>query len=101
MSYQVSQTAEETTVFLDGDVDLERSPSARKLLLEWVEKGHNVIVDMSAVSYIDSSGVASLVEALQASKKNNVDFSLKQVSEPALKVFRLARLEKVFDIIEK
>ncbi|MCO7222840.1 STAS domain-containing protein [Pleionea sp. CnH1-48] len=100
MSYQVAQNGEETVVFLDGDVDLERSPSARKVLLEWVEKGQNVVVDMSEVSYIDSSGVASLVEALQASKKNNVDFYLKQVSEPALKVFKLARLEKVFNIIE-
>ncbi len=98
MSYTVSEKNDETVVYLSGDVDLERSPDARKVLLESVDKGHNVLVDMSAVEYIDSSGVASLVEALQASKKRNLDFSLTQVSEPALKVFRLARLEKVFNI---
>ncbi len=98
MNYTVSEKNDETVVYLSGDVDLERSPDARKVLLESVDKGHNVLVDMSAVEYIDSSGVASLVEALQASKKRNLDFSLTQVSEPALKVFRLARLEKVFNI---
>ncbi len=98
MNYSVSENNNETVVYLSGDVDLERSPDARKVLLESVDKGHNVLVDMSAVDYIDSSGVASLVEALQASKKKNLDFTLTQVSEPALKVFRLARLEKVFNI---
>jgi anti-sigma B factor antagonist len=98
MSFTVSENNNETVVYLSGDVDLERSPDARKVLLESVNKGHNVLVDMSGVEYIDSSGVASLVEALQASKKKNLDFSLTHVSEPALKVFRLARLEKVFKI---
>lgn len=98
MNYSVSESNNETVVYLSGDVDLERSPDARKVLLESVDKGQNVLVDMSAVNYIDSSGVASLVEALQASKKKNLDFTLTQVSEPALKVFRLARLEKVFNI---
>lgn len=98
MNYSVTQQGDITTVFLTGDVDLERSPIARKVLLETVDQGQNLMVDMSAVNYIDSSGVASLVEALQASKKKNLDFSLTDVSEPALKVFKLARLEKVFNI---
>jgi anti-sigma B factor antagonist len=98
MSFTVSENNNETVVYLSGDVDLERSPDARKVLLDSVNKGHNVLVDMSGVEYIDSSGIASLVEALQASKKKNLDFSLTHVSEPALKVFRLARLEKVFKI---
>ncbi len=98
MNYSVTQQGDITTVFLSGDVDLERSPMARKVLLETVDQGQNLMVDMSAVNYIDSSGVASLVEALQASKKKNLEFSLTDVSEPALKVFKLARLEKVFNI---
>ncbi|WP_144394958.1 STAS domain-containing protein [Pleionea sediminis] len=98
MNYSVTQNGDRTTVFLTGDVDLERSPEARKVLLDTVDQGQNLVVDMSEVNYIDSSGVASLVEALQASKKRNLNFSLTDVSEPALKVFKLARLEKVFDI---
>jgi len=98
MGYTTTENGDHTTIYLTGEVDLERSPLARKVLLETVEKGQHLIVDMSDVEYIDSSGVASLVEALQASKKKNLDFALQQVSEPALKVFRLARLEKVFEI---
>ncbi len=99
MSYKVQSNNGNSVIFLSGDVDLEKSPEARKVLLDCVNKGSDVLVDMSAVSYIDSSGVASLVEALQASRKNNIEFSLTNVSEPALKVFKLARLEKVFNIV--
>ena len=58
----------------------------------------NVIVDLSGVTYIDSSGVASLVEALQAAKKNGSQLSLAAVSEPTRRVLELARLDKVFTI---
>ena len=55
---------------------------------------------MSGVSYIDSSGVASLVEALQAMRKNGKQLALIAVSEGAMRVFQLARLDKVFTIYE-
>ncbi|NVJ50774.1 MAG: STAS domain-containing protein [Gammaproteobacteria bacterium] len=99
MEYTTTRSDDHTTVFLSGEVDLDRSPDARKALLDAVAHGQTIVVDMQQVEYIDSSGVASLVEALQASRKNNLEFSLQNVSEPALKVFRLARLEKVFNII--
>ena len=56
----------------------------------------NVLVDLSAVTYIDSSGVASLVEALQASRKKGTQFALAAASEPARRVLELARLDRVF-----
>ncbi|MCG8512361.1 MAG: STAS domain-containing protein, partial [Rhodospirillales bacterium] len=51
-----------------------------------------------AVNYIDSSGVASLVESLQAARKAGLDFGLVSVSDAALRVLQLARLDKVFRI---
>ena len=57
-------------------------------------------MDLSGVTYIDSSGVASLVEALQASKKNGSRFSLAAVSEPTRRVLELARLDKVFTLYD-
>ena len=60
----------------------------------------NILVDLSAVSYIDSSGVASLVEALQASRKNGTELALAAASEAALRVLELARLDKVFTMYD-
>lgn len=83
---------------LSGEVDLSCSPEARKLILDCLEKGKNLLVDLSAVSYIDSSGVASLVEGYQTAKKQQLRFGLVGVSNAAMNVLHLARLDKVFPI---
>lgn len=85
-------------IALTGDVDLESSPKVRDVLLECVGSKRPVVVDMSAVSYIDSSGVASLVEAHQTARKSKTTFALVQVSQSAMRVLELARLDKVFVI---
>ncbi len=85
-------------VAFEGDVDLEHSPTARKELLAAVSKNSAVVVDLSQVSYIDSSGVACLVEAFQTARKNGGSFCLAAVSEAALRVLQLARLDKIFSI---
>jgi anti-sigma B factor antagonist len=98
MSFRVVEANGANTVFLSGDIDLERSPEARTALLATVKKGRPVIVDLSEVSYMDSSGVASLVEAFQRARAANLDFSLARVSSQVLKVLTLARLDKIFTI---
>jgi anti-sigma B factor antagonist len=96
MKHEVSSQGDSIVVALKGEVDLESSPVARELLLTSVAADRNVLVDLSAVTYIDSSGVASLVEALQASRKNGTQFALAAASEPARRVLELARLDRVF-----
>ncbi len=83
---------------LTGDVDLESSPKAREVLLECVAKKTTVLADLSGVNYIDSSGIASLVEAFQKAKSGGGGFALAAVSETAMRVLELARLDKVFKI---
>lgn len=98
MQHKVSEERGVMVVALAGDVDLSTSPDARKVLLECVRRGRPVVVDMAGVSYIDSSGVASLVESLQSARKAGSAFVLAAVSEPARRVLQLARLDKVFTI---
>ena len=98
MEHAVRDEQGRAVVSFQGDVDLEHSPKAREVLLRCVAEGRDVFVDLSAVSYIDSSGVASLVEAFQASKKIGTRFVLVAVNEAALRVLELARLDKVFTI---
>jgi anti-sigma B factor antagonist len=85
-------------VSVTGDVDLESSPVARKTLLDCVGGSKLILVDLSAVDYIDSSGVASLVECFQAARGSGNGFALVSVSEAALRVLKLARLDKIFTI---
>ena len=98
MKHEISEQQGASVVTFTGEVDLESSPAAREVLLKCLESTSKVIVDLSEVSYIDSSGVASLVEALQAAKKNGSQFALAAVSEPTRRVLELARLDKVFTL---
>ena len=85
-------------VAVSGEVDLSTSPKVRDALLDCVARGSAVVVDLSGVAYIDSSGVASLVEAYQAAKSKGLGFCLAQVSETPMRVLKLARLDQVFVI---
>ena len=85
-------------VELAGEVDLSCSPDARKQILECLSAKKDLLVDLSQVTYIDSSGVASLVEGYQTAKKKSLKFGLVGVSSAAMNVLQLARLDKVFPI---
>lgn len=98
MAFETKDVSGTTVVALSGDVDLQTSPAVRQQLLECLEKHKRLVVDLGAVSYIDSSGVASLVEAFQVSRKKGAFFALASVSPAAMRVLSLARLDKVFTI---
>jgi len=86
------------TVQVAGEVDLSNSPQLRKTILGALRVDQHVIVDLSQVSYIDSSGIAALVEGLQMANKKNKNFSLKSPSEQVMSILELARLDTVFSI---
>ena len=98
MSDAIREVNGNLVVSLAGEIDLDRAPEARRLLLDCVKRRQDVLVDLSEVTYIDSSGIASLVEALQWAKSRGTDLRLVAVSPQALRVFELARLDKVFAI---
>ena len=98
MAYQVRSEGDTTIVALSGDVDLDNSPEVRNVRRESVSGKRGVLVEMSAVSYIDSSGIASLVEAYQSARRERTPFALVSVSDAAMRVLELARLDQVFSI---
>ena len=85
-----------------GDIDLANSPEVRKALLHEVRDNRRsrVVLNLTEVRYIDSSGVASLVESLKASRDIGSRFILVGLSGPAREVLQLSRLLKVFEIYD-
>ena len=100
MKHEITEQHGALVVAFDGDIDLQSSPDARGVLLDAVGKGQSILVDLSGVGYIDSSGVASLVESFQAARKAGQDLILVAVSDGAKRVLQLARLDKVFTICD-
>ena len=91
-----------TILDISGDIDLYNSPELRKALLETLRgaRAARVIVNLKAVRYIDSSGVASLVEGLKVSRELGSRLMLFGLSQAAREVLELSRLIRVFEVYE-
>jgi anti-sigma B factor antagonist len=94
----ITESEGRVIVALEGEIDLEQASAVRRALLDALKKGRTVLVDLSQVTYIDSSGIASLVEGLQVAKKQKSELALVAVSVRVRRVLELARLDKVFQI---
>ena len=84
---------------LSGEIDLENSNELRALLARHAEANRpRLVVDFSEVTYIDSSGLATLVEYMQKALKFGGRFALAGLNERLRTVFDLARLGEIFAI---
>ncbi len=81
-----------------GDIDLPRSSVFQEELMVLIEKKPGrIIVDLSGVPYMDSSGLASLVKLLSRSRKKGIPVSLAGLTERVRSLFEITRLEKIFE----
>ena len=88
-------------IALVGEVDLSRSPALRQRLLVMAgESPDRIVVDLSAVPYMDSSGVATLVEALQQQRRHKGKMVLCGMQAKVRSIFEIARLDTVFTIVD-
>lgn len=91
------------TVFdVSGDIDLATSPELRKALLRELRELRmpRVVLNLKSVRYIDSSGVASLVEGLKASRDVGARFIMFGLNTTVREVLQLSKLLKIFEICE-
>lgn len=92
-------TREVAVVSVEGEVDMSSSPEVRNALTPLLRPGRKaVVIDLSQVQYMDSSGIATMVEGLQHSMKQGIHFRLSALSPPVRDVFELARLTALFHI---
>ena len=98
MKYQLHHEANYIVLALEGEFDLSSSPKVRESLLANLNKRKDLLMDLSAVSYIDSSGIACMVEALQLAQQRALKFGCVHISQAVRKVLTLARLDQVFPI---
>ena len=98
---KIDQKEKYVITAISGEVDLYSSPDVRKKLIEITSKKIQfVIIDLSNVSYMDSSGVATLVEGLQIVEKYKGKLLLFGLNSMVREVFELSRLDTVFSIYE-
>jgi anti-sigma B factor antagonist len=87
-----------TIVDLEGRIDITNSTTLRASLFETLEATPRLALNMSGIGYIDSSGIATLIEALKKARTLNRDFRLFGVGRPVHDVLKLTNLLGVFQI---
>jgi anti-sigma B factor antagonist len=98
-----ARRVDQTTIFdVSGDIDMSNSTEVRKALLGELRgaKAARVVLNLTGVKYMDSSGVASLVEGLKASRESGSRFVLFGLSASAREVLKISRLLKLFEIYD-
>ena len=82
---------------LQGEIDLHVSTGvAASLMAIIAEKPARVVVDLSGVTYIDSSGLAVLIQAMQNVEDYGGTFTLAGINHNVRSILEMARLDQVF-----
>ena len=90
-----------TIMVLSGDIDLHRSVEMREHMLEVMsEKPKTTVINLSRVDFMDSSGLATLVEAMQLSRRYGGQIKLVGVQQRVRSILEISRLDSIFSIFE-
>ncbi|RJP64706.1 MAG: anti-sigma factor antagonist [Candidatus Abyssobacteria bacterium SURF_17] len=99
MEVSAKRSGNGAVIKVSGDVDLYSSPRLREAILDSVKKRLTpIVVNLAGVTYIDSSGIATLVEGLQLSREYGGKLRLVSLNDRVSEVLHLARLQRVFEI---
>ena len=86
---------------LAGEIDIKCSGKIKNKIKEiYEDKPHTLIVDMTEVSFMDSSGLAVLVGALKQSRVNNSKLKLAGMTKDVRSIFEICKLETIFEIFD-
>jgi anti-sigma B factor antagonist len=98
---EITERAEQEipVIAIKGDVDLASSPKLREhLKAKQAQKCPRLLLDFSDVSYIDSSGLATLIEYFQAVQSFGGKLAIASLSPRVRNVFEIVRLEQIFSL---
>lgn len=88
---------EEIVIFtVDGEINISTSPELKKQFEKKPSK--KVVVNLERVTYIDSSGLATLVEMLKKTRSQGGALGLSGMSEKVKSLFEITKLDKLFSI---
>jgi anti-sigma B factor antagonist len=99
LSIQVTDSEGGAVVCLGGRVTIDSSPDVRKQLLALLSRGSlpTLIIDLSELSYIDCSGIATLIEALRIAHQHNGKLELRGVHDGPRHLLEVTGLLHLFD----
>jgi anti-sigma B factor antagonist len=100
LEISVDQAGKDAAVRVTGRIDVDSSPDLRdrlKTLLSQEALPQAIVVDLAGVSYIETSGVATLIEALRVARRHQISFRLQGLSGASLRLFQVTGVLALFD----
>ena len=98
MSYKITEEGNISTVFLNGEIDMDVTEKAKEVIFPHIDSGKEVHLNLSNVQYMDSSGISVLIESHQKALEKNTKVIIKDVSKSVLKVIMMAKLEQILNL---
>ncbi len=100
MKIAVRERGPAKVVDLEGDVDLGSSPVLRKTLFDLLRGTPKLALNLRTLRYIDSSGIATLIELLKEAQRLQKEFVLFGMNPAVQQVFRLTHVNRIFQIFD-
>jgi anti-anti-sigma factor len=100
LEISVDRVGGDAIVRLTGRVDVDSSPDLRdrlRALLSEEALPQAIIVDLAGVSYLETSGIATLIEALRIARHRQTNFRLQGLSGAVLRLFEVTGVLALFD----
>ena len=101
LEISVAQIGKDAKVSLSGRINVDSSPDLRdclRAILSTEPLPQAVTVDLAGVSNIETSGIATLIEALRVARHHEVGFCLQGVAGSVLRLFEVAGVLVLFDL---
>ncbi len=98
MSYKIIEENNITTVFLNGEIDMDVVDKVKEIIMPHIETGKIVHINLKDVQYMDSSGISILIESHQKATELGSKVTLTEISKSVLKVIMMAKLEQILNL---
>jgi anti-sigma B factor antagonist len=101
--FEIAENADDTTPVLSvrGEIDVSTAPELRDRLLGVAQDGHStVVVDLSEVTFLDSTALGVLVSGLKRFRAAGGDLRLVVTGRSVTKVLEITGLNEVFPIFD-
>jgi len=100
MSVKIESKKGLAVCHVEGEIDINSSPGIKKAFDKLIaQKAPKIIINLSKVTYVDSSGLATLVEILKNMKSYGGRMRLTNMSSKIKSLFEITKLERLFEIM--
>ena len=100
MAVRIDPKKDLTVCHIDGEIDINSSPAIKKSFDKLIsQKTQKIVINLSKVTYVDSSGLATLVEMLKNMRSYGGRMRLACMSAKIKSLFEITKLEKLFEIL--